>query len=97
MVVWQEDNGYELIGVMLILQCVEILWVYNVILDGMDMCLVIEFDFGIEIQILIGVVMKIDFIYFFVIFKLCGDIDVQVILIFQDGNCMMLVGFYEIM
>lgn len=97
MALWQEQNNFEVTGVLTIKQRAALLQSYNAILDGMEMQAVLDEAAGIQIEIPLGVVAFDKFDPPFVQYNATGDIGAQVLLISQAGDANTLLGLYDIM
>lgn len=94
---WQENNGFDVTGVLTTMQRAELLRQYNAVLDGMQMQTVTEARAGIRIQLPMGVVAFDRYEPPFVHYKSTNDIGARVLLISQPGDQNTLYGLYEIM
>ena len=94
---WQAANNFEPTGVLTTKQRGVLIASYNAILEGMNMQLVRDDATGIEITIPSGVVAFEKYEPPFARFAPTGDLDVQVLLISQEGNQDRLFGLYEIL
>ena len=94
---WQAANNFEPTGVLTTRQRAVLISSYNAILDGMDMQLVRDDATGVELMIPTGVVAFEEYEPPFARFAPKGDLDVQVLLISQEGNQDRLFGLYEIL
>lgn len=94
---WQIANNFEPTGVLTTLQRAKLIADYNSVLEGMDLQLVRDDASGIEILIPSGVVAFTEYEPPFARFAAKGDLDVQVLLISQEGDQDRFFGLYEIL
>ncbi len=94
---WQDENGFEVTGVLTTRQRVELLRQYNAVLEGLDMTRVVDRRAGIELAMPLGAVDFARVEAPFVHYDATGDLPARVLLISQPGDRQTLAGLYEIM
>ena len=97
MTTWQTDNGYEPTGVLTTLQRAQAYANYNAVLEGMDLAVVYDRQAGIAMQMPTGVVAFSEYSPPFARYRPTGGLDVEVLLISQEGNQDRFFGLYEIL
>lgn len=95
---WQEENGFEVTGVLTTRQRAELLRQYNAVFDGMEMRVVTDARTGIEMEIPTGAVAFDRYEAPFALFDGTGVVEgAQLLLISQPGDRRTMNGLYEIM
>ncbi len=97
MAAWQQDNGFEVTGVLTTAQRDLLLGAYNAILAGTDMTLIRDETAGIEVEIPAGLVAFSGYDSPFATYGEKDGSGVQVLLISQSGDRTRLYGLYEIL
>ncbi|WP_242601335.1 serine protease [Pseudaestuariivita atlantica] len=97
MAAFQEENGYEVTGVLTTAQRAELMRQYNAVLDGMDLRRVTDTRAGIELLLPTGVVAFEKYEFPFAQYDARTDLGARVLLISQPGDRDTLSGLYDIM
>ena len=97
MAAWQEENGYDITGILTTTQRAELLKKYNSILDGLGLEVVRDDAAGIEIKLPTLEVAFEKYESPFAQYKSVGDTGARVLLVSQPGDQNTLYGLYDIM
>lgn len=97
MAAWQQQNGFEVTGVMTTKQRQDMVAAYRAAVAALDMTPTVETNAGIEIDLPRGLVTFDAYEAPFAKYRPTTDDGVQVLLISQEGNRDRLAALYEVM
>lgn len=94
---WQQENGFEVTGVLTTRQRAFLSDQYNAVLKGLDLRVVTDAAAGIEMRLPTGVVAFDRYESPFAHYNATGSLPGRVLLISQPGDQAMFYGLYDIM